>query len=106
MQSLTILNTREVKKIKEQLTAQFGFAPKVDYAYLKASDERIFILSKDVVKVDLSKLKVDKLGLYCAEIRPNQIRLSREGAQLLAREAEKEKATRASSCAPTLLRRI
>lgn len=92
MQQLTILNNREVKEIKEQLQQQFDFSPTEDYAYLKSENhDRIFIINKDVAKIDFSKLRIDKMGLYFAEMKNNRVRLSKEGAQLLRMEAQSKK---------------
>lgn len=91
MQSLTILNTREVKKIKELLISQFGYALQEDYAYLKNDKDKIFLVNKDAAKLDWKKLIIDKMGLYFAEDKETEIRLSKEGAQLLASEAKKKK---------------
>lgn len=91
MQSLTILNTREVKKIKELLLSQFGYALQEDYAYLKNDKDKIFLINKDAAKLDWKKLIIDKLGLYFAEDKETEIRLSKEGAQLLVSEAKKNK---------------
>lgn len=83
-----ILNNKEVKKIREQCTKQFGTFLKKDYAYLLNENERLFVVNKDIARIDLKKLKVDKFGLYFAEVKSNQVRLSKEGAQLLAQEAK------------------
>lgn len=91
MQSLTILNTREVKKIKELLLQQFGYALQEDYAYLKNEKNKIYLINKDAAKLDWKKLIIDKMGLYFAEDKEAEIRLSKEGAQLLAFEAKKNK---------------
>ncbi len=91
MQQLAILNTRDIKRIKEQLIRQFGFAPTADYAYLKSEKEKIFIINKDVARIELKNLIIDKTGLYFAEDKGTEIRLSKEGAQLLGREALKKK---------------
>ena len=91
MQKLTILNTREIKKIKELLQKQFGFSQLEDYAYLQNQKDRIFLINKDISKIELQKLIIDKIGLYFGEMKPNQIRLSKEGAQLLAQEAKAQK---------------
>ncbi len=92
MQKLTILNTRDVKEIKKQLVAQFGYAPEENYAYLKNEKDRLFIVNREVAQLDLDKLHIDRLGLYFAEVRPGYIRLSKEGAQLLVHEAKKKDA--------------
>jgi len=91
MQSLTILNTREVKRIKELLIQQFGYALQEDYAYLLNEKNKIYLVNKDAAKLDWKKLIIDKLGLYFAEDKETEIRLSKEGAQLLASEAKKNK---------------
>ncbi len=91
MQSLTILNTREAKRIKELLLQQFGYALQEDYAYLKNEKNKIYIINKDAAKLDWKKLIIDKMGLYFAEDKETEIRLSKEGAQLLAQEAKKNK---------------
>ena len=90
MFSLTILNTREIKKIKEMLQYDFGFFPEEDYAYLQNEKDKIFVVRKEVAHLDLKKLIVDKIGLYFGELKDTQLRLSKEGAQLLALAAEKK----------------
>lgn len=91
MQKLQILNSKEIKKIKEILIKQFSYSLTEDYAYLENDKERIFIINKDVAKIDLNNLKIDKLGLYLGELKGESFRLSKEGAQLLAQEARENK---------------
>jgi len=88
MQKLIILNTREIKKIKEVIKNDFGYSLKSDYAYLRNDKNRIFLVNKDLGRLDIDKLKIDKIGLYFAENMNNYVRLSKEGAQLLVRETE------------------
>jgi len=87
MQQLTILNSREVKKIREVIVEQFGYFPEKEYAFLKGENEKVFIVNRDLEKIDLKKLIVDRVGLYFAELKEREIRLSKEGAQLLGHEA-------------------
>ncbi len=91
MQKLIILNTREIKKIKEIVIKEFGYFLKKDYAYLKNEKGKIFVVNKDLANIDLDKLRIDKIGLYFAEVKHNQVRFSKEGAQLLAKEAARDK---------------
>lgn len=91
MQQLAILNTREIKKIKEIVTHDFGHFPSGDYAFLRNENDRIFLVNKDISRINLKNLIIDKLGLYFAEAKNTQVRLSKEGAQLLARDAEKNR---------------
>ena len=88
---LKILNTREVKKIKQLLIEQFDYALQRDYAYLMNQKERIFLVNKDLAKVDLKNLRVDRIGLYFGELKVNHLRLSKEGSSLLVREARENK---------------
>ena len=87
MQKITILNTREIKKIRELCLDYFGYFPEKDYAYLSNEKNKIFIINMEIQKIELSKLRIDKIGLYFAELKDTQFRLSQEGAQLLAIEA-------------------
>ena len=92
MQQYQILNSKEIKKLKEQLQNQFDFFPQEDYAYLLTTDQRVFLINKDIARLELKNLLIDRLGLYFAEVVKNgEIRLSKEGAQLLAREARQKK---------------
>lgn len=91
MQQLTILNHKDLKPLREQLLHDFGYFPEEEYAYLRSEKERIFIISKDIARIDLKKLIIDKLGLYFAEVHHSQVRLSKEGAQLLSLEAKEKK---------------
>ena len=87
MQTLTILNTRDIKHIRKLFEDTYGSFFTGDYVYLQGKDGRLSLINKDIGKIDLKKLRVDKFGLYVAEIKGNAVRLSKEGAQLLAKEA-------------------
>ena len=91
MQQLTILNSKEIRQLKQRVEIEFGYAPQEDYAYLRTEKEKIFLINKDVAKVDWDKLIVDKMGLYFGEDLGEDFRLSKEGAQLLGAEAKKHK---------------
>tara|TARA_Y100000310_G_scaffold34190_1_gene32338 strand:+ start:1130 stop:1591 length:462 start_codon:yes stop_codon:yes gene_type:complete len=83
MQQLKILNSREVKRIKEIVVKDFGGFLNEDYAYLQNEKGKVYVINKDIAKIKLENLKIDKMGLYFAEVKNNQVRLSKEGAQLL-----------------------
>src|SRR3989338_8343786 len=87
MQTLTILNTRDIKKIRQLFEEIYGAFFTSDYAYLQSKDGRLSLINKDIANIDLKKLRIDKFGLYVAEIKGDSVRLSKEGAQLLAKEA-------------------
>ncbi len=85
MQKLNILNTREVKKIREVCVRDYGYFPKEDFAYLQNEKGKVFLINKDLARIEIKKIRVDKLGLYFAEVKNNEVRLSKEGAQLIGK---------------------
>jgi NOL1/NOP2/fmu family ribosome biogenesis protein len=88
MQKLIILNTRKVKEISKLLKKQFNAV--FDFpVVMKSSKEKIYLINRDVSKIDLSKLKIDVMGLYFGEIKTGELRLSIEGAQLIGPLAKK-----------------
>lgn len=91
MSKLVILNTREIKRIREIVVDQFGYFPKQNYAFLQNEKNRLFIVNKDLARIDLNKLKIDRIGLYFGEYKDNFVRLSKEGAQFLALKAKEDK---------------
>jgi NOL1/NOP2/fmu family ribosome biogenesis protein len=90
MQNLKILNSRETKRILEKLEDQYGFDSKkaeLGFIFLMNKDNRLYILSKDVSRIELDSLKIDSLGLYFGELYKESIRLSIEGAQIVGKIA-------------------
>ncbi|MBI2573483.1 hypothetical protein HYV86_06475 [Candidatus Woesearchaeota archaeon] len=90
MQKLTILNSREIKKIREMLLEDFDYYPEGDFALLSNETQRIFLVNRDIARLDLDHLKIDRIGLYLGEVRETQFRLSKEGAQYLMHKASQE----------------
>ena len=91
MKKFKILNTREIKRFKKVLEETFGYSLKKDYAYLMNDRERVFLINKDLARIDLNKLVVDRIGLYFAEYKNSLVRLSKEGALLFVQEAKENK---------------
>lgn len=77
--------------MKEKITETFGYFPEENYAYLQTEKGKLFLITRDIAKIELQNLKIDRVGLYFAEVKENEVRLSKEGAQLLAEEAQKNK---------------
>ena len=93
MPKVNVLNGREIKRLKERMEKDFGYFLEGNYAYLRNEGDNIFVVSKDLARLDLNHLIIDKIGLYFAEAKDEQVRLSKEGAQLLALEARKKRKT-------------
>ncbi len=89
MPELKILNNREIKGIYELIEGQWGAKIKLERGFLKNSKNRVFIVSKDISKIDTSKLRLNSAGMYFCEIDPKGIRLSIEGSQIVGPKAEK-----------------
>jgi len=89
MSKLKILNKKEIQNILDILDKQFGYKGKLDYVFLQSEKNKVYIVNKDIDKIDLSKLRVNSYGLYILELRDNVIRLSVDGSQLIGPNATK-----------------
>jgi len=68
---------------------QWGAKIKLDYGFLKNNKNRVFVISKDISKIDISKLRLNSVGMYFCEYDKLGIRLSIEGSQLVGQKATK-----------------
>ena len=89
MPELKILNSKEIKEIFQMIENQWGAKVKLDYGFLKNNKNRVFIVSKDISKIDFSKLRLNSIGMYFCEIDSKGIRLSIEGTQIVGPKATK-----------------
>lgn len=89
MNQLKILNSREIKLVKEAVKNQFGCEIVEDLVFLKNQKDRVFITNKDIAKLDLDRLKINSIGLYFGEYKHEKLRLSIEGAQFVGKSAKK-----------------
>ncbi len=71
MQSLTFLNTREIKQLREPIIEQFGYFPEGNYAFLRSENDRLFIVSKDIARLNLQHLSAREIEVLkeVAEIK-------------------------------------
>ena len=88
MPELKILNNKEIKEILKLIEYQWGAKLKLNYAFLKNNKNRIFIINRDVSKIDFSKLRINSIGMYFCDLE-NGIRLSIEGSQIVGPKAAK-----------------
>ena len=89
MPELKILNNKEIKEIYKLIDNQWGAKIKLDYGFLKNNKNRVFIISKEISKIDLSKLRLNSVGMYFCECDKFGIRLSIEGSQIVGPKAAK-----------------
>ena len=89
MQQLKILNSKEKKAVSKLISKQFKCDFKFEYEVFMNQKNKLFILNKDVSKIDLEKLRVNSLGLYFGVKYDNEIRLSIEGSEIIGMIAKK-----------------
>ena len=83
------LNSKGKKEIHLRLKDQFGISIDLDYLFYKNREDKIFLMSKDIQKLDLSKFRINSFGLYFGKIENSGIRLSIPGTQLIGKSADK-----------------
>ncbi|MBI5065372.1 hypothetical protein HZA97_03975 [Candidatus Woesearchaeota archaeon] len=88
---INFLNTKQAKEILALFDKQWG--AKLDwldkYYFVISQKEKLYIINREISNVEFEKLNIDKMGLYVAEIKNNQIRLSIEGSQMIGPLAKK-----------------
>ena len=88
MPELKFLNSKETKEILKLIEGQWGAELKLDFTFAKNSKNRVFIVNKDINKIDFSKLRINSVGMYFCDLE-NEIRLSIEGSQIIGPKAVK-----------------
>ncbi len=81
------ISNREKKSLLKSLQEQFSFTGKLDYNFFINQDKKVFLFNKNL-DIDFSKIRVNSLGLYFANIE-NELRLSIEGSQLIGPYSKK-----------------
>ena len=87
--NLRALSVRDLKPVLKLFEDQWGCVPDFSWAWYQSSKNDLFIVSKDIVKVDAQKLKINSVGLYLGEMKDWKLRLSIEGSQLIGPIAKK-----------------
>lgn len=84
------MGSRELKHFFRQIENLYGNVPelfeKVAFVHGK---EKIYVITRDVEKIDMKKIRINSLGLYIAELKHGQLRLSIEGSQIIGPTATK-----------------
>ncbi len=83
------LTSRDKKEFFKKITEQWGEVPKIiKENEIFKSKEKFFLTNRNVELIS-PNLRVNNLGLYIAEIKNDEIRLSIEGSQLIGPTANK-----------------
>lgn len=89
MPELKILNSREIKELYSMIEKQWNAKIKLDCGFLQNSKGRIFIINRDISEIDISKLRINSIGMYFCEHGKTGIRLSIEGSRIVGPKAAK-----------------
>lgn len=83
-----VLNSKKIKNILRLLHEQWGYDKKLDCGFLQKEND-VFLVTRDIDKINLAQLNVNSTGLYFGELRNEQLRLSIEGSQIIGKAAKK-----------------
>lgn len=83
MEHLRALNSKEIKKVVNGLKEQFGEFELGDFLFFRNNGDKVFLLSRKFIDLDMSKLRVNNFGLYFCKEEIDGFRLTVEGAQLV-----------------------
>ncbi len=88
MLELKILNRKKIKEILALIKKQWGADFKTELAFLMNTQNKIFLVNREVFNLNLEKLRINSIGLYFGELKNNELRLSIEGSQLIGNDAK------------------
>ena len=89
-ENYSFMGSRELKEFFRLIEKQYGKVPEhfEKLAFIRGK-ENIYTITKDVGMIDMKNLRINSIGLYIAEVKNGQLRLSIEGAQLIGPTATK-----------------
>ena len=84
------LNSKEIKRLKQIVSDNFNAELDFrNYALCINQKNKIFLINRDIGEVDLELFRINTIGLYFGEMKDKEIRLSLEGAEIVAKTAKK-----------------
>ncbi|MBR9700800.1 hypothetical protein GOV11_02960 [Candidatus Woesearchaeota archaeon] len=87
---MKVLNSKERKRVRQDLEAQYGFSGDLDYGMLlKEKKQKISLITKKIDEITLDGVRVDTLGMYFAAYFNGKLRLSIEGSQMIGDSCSK-----------------
>ncbi len=92
MQSLHFLTAKHSREILHKITDQWGGEYEYlleEYALAQSNEGKVYLISRDIEKIDVSKFRLNSVGMYLVDIENSGLRLSIEGAQLVGAKATK-----------------
>ncbi len=92
MLPVRVLNSKEKRHIFSLFEMQWEITvPKEMHsqAWLQNADGKIYLCTRDIEKLPLDRLRIDRLGIYVGKLQHEELRLSIEGSQLFGPMAKK-----------------
>ncbi|MEM4260674.1 MAG: hypothetical protein QXG00_05550 [Candidatus Woesearchaeota archaeon] len=80
---IKFLNSKELKVITKILKEQFGYDNEMNYYFFRNTKNKIYIINKEIARLNINNLRIDTFGLYLGEVYNNELRLSIEGSQII-----------------------
>ncbi len=81
MINLRLMRSREVREMQSFMFEEFGSV--INGRFFVGSKGRVYLVTDDVVNVDLRSLNAEGVGVYIGRVNPDGFRPSIEGVQLL-----------------------
>ncbi len=88
IRNFEVLNGKSIKEIVKLLNNQWGFDEPLNFGFLQR-DNDLFLITPSVDQLDMKELNINSAGVYFAELRHDQLRLSLEGSQIIGPQAKK-----------------
>jgi NOL1/NOP2/fmu family ribosome biogenesis protein len=90
MDKITLMNKKEYTTFADKINSTYGssFNP-ANYSFYINSKGKVYIINTKATTIDYSKLRVNAMGLYFADMSGYEIRLSIEGAIIIGKSATK-----------------
>jgi len=84
------MGSRELKEFFKLIENQYGIVPELfnETAFVRGK-ERIYLVTRDVDAINMKNIRINSMGLYIAEVKNGQLRLSIEGSQIIGPIATK-----------------
>jgi NOL1/NOP2/fmu family ribosome biogenesis protein len=90
MENFIFLNKKESGSLLKNIKEQFGIKElDLDYIFVKNRENKIYIVSNSLKKLDMSKLRINSFGSYFCKMDNSGIRMTVEGSQLIGKYATK-----------------
>lgn len=91
IRDLRFLNHKELKVLLKRIKDNWGAELSDDeFAFLMNGKNRFFIVSRDIEKLELPRLRINNVGIYFGELTDREeLRLTIEGSAIVGRLASK-----------------